>query len=56
MPKEITVTFTEQQVELLDKLKEEEQFGSEHSQIVLSILRAFMKSRFFDEEDNDPVR
>lgn len=52
-PKELTITFTEQQMELLDKLKEEEEFGSEYSQIVLSIFRAFIKSRLFDEGDND---
>jgi len=39
----ITVGFTQQQLELLDRLKAERRFGQTRSEIVLNVFRDYVK-------------
>ena len=45
----VTVTFTQQQMELLDKLKEEGTFGSDYPEIVAALFRAYIDQQFGKE-------
>lgn len=44
--KNISVRFTQQQLELLDNLKEEGKFGGNYSKIVVNVLREYIKQTF----------
>ena len=39
----VTVRFTQQQIQLLDSLKKEGKFGEAYSDIVLNVLREYIK-------------
>ena len=44
--KNIYIRFTKQQLELLDNLKEEGKFGGNYSEIVVNVLREYIKHTF----------
>ena len=46
---ELTVTFTRQQMEALDKLKEEGAFGADHSEVVAALFREFIRQEYGSE-------
>jgi hypothetical protein len=43
---EITVEFTEQQLEVLDKIKDENIFGDSYEEIALNMFRSFIMQNF----------
>lgn len=42
----VTVTFTPQQMELLDKLKREGAFGSDYPEIIATVFRNYIRQQF----------
>ena len=42
----VVVRFTEQQIELLDKLKQEGEFGGNYEDIVVGLFREFIRETF----------
>ena len=46
---EVTVTFTLQQMEVLDKLKEEGAWGADHSEVVAALFREFIRQEYGSE-------
>lgn len=46
---EVTVTFTLQQMEVLDKLKEEGAWGADHSEVVAALFLEFIRQEYGNE-------
>jgi hypothetical protein len=46
---EVTVTFTLQQMEVLDKLVREGAFGADHSEVVAALFREFIRQEYGSE-------
>jgi hypothetical protein len=42
----VTVTFTQQQMELLDNLKREGTFGVDYPEIIVAIFRQYIQQQF----------
>lgn len=42
----VKVTFTQQQMELLDKLKQEGAYGEEYQDIILAVFREYIEQEF----------
>ena len=42
----VKVTFTQQQVELLDKLKREGTYGEDYPDIILAVFHEFLEQEF----------
>lgn len=44
--RKVKVAFTQQQMELLDKLKQERTYGEDYQDIVLAVFREYIEQEF----------